>query len=98
MWTVEPLTVQLPVGENATGNRDVAVAAIVKSGSPNVFAGRGEKVIDWLALTIANAWVTDAAALCVASPDCDAVTVQVPAPVRCMVAPLSVQVPVAVNE
>src|SRR2546428_839540 len=52
----------------------------------------------WPALAIAKVWGTSGAALYVAFPPCEAVTVQLPAPVIVIVAPLVpplVQLPVA---
>jgi hypothetical protein len=44
------VTAQTPAAVNATGNPDHAVATTVKSLSPNVFASKAPKLIDWSAL------------------------------------------------
>ena len=82
MVTLVVLTVQTDVVrlENVTGNPDDAVAEIPNEDAEYVRLERDPKVIDWLALLIANERVTLDAAFHEASPDCDAVRVQVPAP------------------
>ena len=45
MWTVVPDTEHAPDPEKLTGSPDVAVAAMVKSGSPYVRSGSGAKSI-----------------------------------------------------
>ena len=80
-----PSTVQLPVAVKLTGNPEVAVALILKSGSPNVLFASGPNVIVWSAFAMLKLCGTFAAALKFASPACEAVIVQAPAPVRCTV-------------
>src|ERR1043165_4112269 len=50
MWTVEPLTVQLPVAAKLTARPEDAVALTLKSASPKVLPRRAPKVIVWSAL------------------------------------------------
>src|SRR2546427_6304032 len=95
MWTVLPLTVQLPAAEKLTDKPELAVALTAKSGSPNVLPASVPNVIVWFALAMVNGWLTEVAALSLLSPACDAVMVQEPAPVMWTVLPLTVQLPAA---
>ena len=63
MWTVLPLTVQLPAAEKLTDKPELAVALTVKSGSPKVLPASAPKVIVWFALATVNDWLTEAAVL-----------------------------------
>ena len=60
---VAPLTVQRPLPANETGKPEDAVAETRKSGAPNVLFESGPKLIDWLALVIANVCETSGAGL-----------------------------------
>src|SRR5438132_5382281 len=93
IWTVLPLTVQLPAAEKLTDKLELAVALTVKSGSPKVLPTSAPKVIVWFALATVNDWLTEAAALLLLSPACDAVMVHEPAPVIWTVLPETVQLP-----
>src|SRR5438105_15917871 len=73
---------------------------ILKSGSPNVLFASGPNVIVWSAFAMLKLCGTFAAALKFASPACDAVIVQEPAPVRCTVPGaglVTVQLPLALK-
>src|SRR5437764_3332143 len=96
-WTVEPVTLQLPVAPKLTARAEDAVALTLKSGLPKFLLARAPKVIVWLPLAIVNDCGTSAAALKFPSPPCDAVMVQEPTPVRWTVEPVTVQLPVAAN-
>ena len=63
IWTVLPLTVQLPAAEKLTDKPELAVALTVKSGSPNVLPASAANVIVWFALATVNDWLTEVAAL-----------------------------------
>ena len=63
IWTVLPLTVQLPAAEKLTDKPELAVALTVKSGSPKVLPTSAANVIVWFALATVNDWSTEAAAL-----------------------------------
>ena len=54
MWTVEPVTLQLPPALKLTVRPEVALALTMKSGSPNVLFARGANVIVWFALITVN--------------------------------------------
>ncbi len=91
---------QLPVAVKLTGNPEEAVALILKSGSPNVLFASGPNVIVWSAFAMLKLCGTFAAALKFASPACDAVIVQAPAPVRCTLpgaGVVTVQLPTAIK-
>src|SRR6266853_5112718 len=94
-WTVEPVTVQLPVAANVTAKAEDAVALTLKSGSPKFLLASAPNVIVWLPLAIVNDCGTSAAGLKLPSPACDAAMVQEPALVRWTVEPVTVQFPVA---
>src|SRR5438067_13466193 len=81
MCTVVPDTVQPPAAVNDTGRPEDAVAAIVKSGLPNVLPASGPKSIVWIAFAIVNECVTSSAGLKFSFPPCDAMIAHVPAPV-----------------
>ena len=63
IWTVLPLTVQLPAAEKLTDKPELAVALTVKSGSPKVLPASAANVIVWFALATVNDWSTEVAAL-----------------------------------
>src|SRR5579872_270346 len=94
-WTVDPATLQLPLAEKLTARLEDAVALIAKSGSPKFLAAKAPKVMVWLALLMENDCGTSVAGLLLASPACEAVIVQEPAPVMWTVKPLTVQLPLA---
>src|ERR1044072_3713193 len=73
---VAPLTVHCPVALKIIPNPEDAVALTLKSASLKVLFASAPKVIVWLALAILNERLTSAAGAKVASPDCEAVTVQ----------------------
>src|SRR5882672_4473538 len=62
-WTVEPVTVQLPVAVKPTARLDDAVPLTAKSGLPKVLVASAPNVIVWLALAIKNVCGTSTAAL-----------------------------------
>src|SRR4051794_39086768 len=95
MLTVAPLTAQLPLAPKVTARPDDAVALTVKLGSPYVFPASAPNAIVWLAFEMLNVCGTFAAALKLAFPGCEAVTVQMPAPVMVTVFPDIVQLPPA---
>src|SRR5690349_18042913 len=97
MCTVEPLTVQLPLAAKEIASPEDALALSAKSGAPYVLFASVVKVIVWLAFAIASVRLTLGAAGWLASPDWEAVIVQLPAPVRCTVAPLTPQFPLALK-
>ena len=63
MCTVLPETVQLPTAEKLTDKPELAVALIVKSGSPKVLPASAANAIVWFALATVNDWSTEVAAL-----------------------------------
>src|SRR5436305_8133238 len=95
MWTVEPVTLQLPLPPKLTVRLEVAVALTVKSGSPKVLPVNTPKLMVWSALAMENDCGTSAAAVKLVSPACEAVIVHEPAPVIWTVAPLTLQLPLA---
>src|SRR5437867_2817846 len=101
MCTVWP-TVQLPLAAKVTARPEDAVALTAKSGSPNFLVESGGRnssnVIVWLALAIENVCEMLGAALNVASPAWDAVTVHEPAPVMCTVNAITVHAPMPPND
>src|SRR5262245_15880920 len=98
MCTLAPETVQLPVAAKETARPEDAVAETVKSASPTAFPGSTAKEIVWAAFAIVNVCETSGAGKKLELPAWEAEIVQDPAPVRCTVAPLIVQFPVAPNE
>src|SRR5258708_4346761 len=94
-WTVEPVTLQLPLAPKVKVKPEVALPLTPKSGSPKFFATSAPNVIVWLALAIGNVCGTSGAALQLVSPACEAVIVQEPAPVRWTVVPVTLQLPLA---
>src|SRR6266853_328194 len=96
-WTVEPVTVQLPVAANVTARAEDAVALTLKSGSPKFLLASAPNVIVWLPLAMENDCGTSAAALKLPSAACDAVIVHEPALVKWTVEPVTLQLPVAAN-
>src|SRR6266481_7696989 len=95
MWTVEPVTLQLPLAPKLTARGDVVLALTVKSGSPKFLPASAPNVMVWLALAIENVCGTSAAAFQLVSPGCEAVMVHEPAPVRWTVEPVTLQFPLA---
>src|SRR5437667_10933780 len=93
--TVRPLTVQFPFAANETASPEVAAALTVKSGSPKFLSASGPKVIVWLAFAKIGRASCREGGLLVASAACLEVMVQLPVAVRCTVAPLTVQLPLA---
>jgi len=81
MWTVVPVTLQLPLAAKLTVKLEDDVALTVKSGLPKLLAASAPNVIVWLALLIVNDCGTSLAGLLLLSPACEAVIVQEPAPV-----------------
>src|SRR5258708_7835694 len=81
-WTVEPVTLQLPLAPNVTVRLEVELALTVKSGSRNVALPSAPNVIVWLPLLMENDRGTSVAALLLVSPVGEAVMVHEPAPVR----------------
>src|SRR2546429_9979089 len=63
MWTVEPVTLQLPLAPKLTVRLEVAVALTVKSGSPKVLPASAPKVMVWIPLAMENVCGTSVAAL-----------------------------------
>ena len=63
MWTVLPLTVQLPAAEKLTDKPELAVALTVKSGLPNALPASVPNAMVWFALATVNDWLTEAAVL-----------------------------------
>src|SRR5207248_8428074 len=90
-WTVDPVTLQLPVAPKVTASTEDAVALTLKSGSPKFLLTRVPNVIVWLLLEMEKDCGTSGAALKLPSPACDAVMVHVPAPVRWTVEPVTLQ-------
>src|SRR2546423_1991662 len=90
-WSVEPVTLQLPVAPKVTASAEDAVALTLKSGSPKFLLTRATNVIVWLPLEMEKDCGTSGAGLKLPSPACDAVTVQEPAPVRWTVEPVTLQ-------
>src|SRR5437588_12921150 len=79
MCTVPPESVTGPdTTVSATGNPDEAAAAIVKSGSPNVFAISAKSIV-WFALSTTCVSPADVLAADVLSPSYDAVNACEPA-------------------
>src|ERR1700752_2970567 len=84
IWTVPGagvVTVQLPLAARLTARVDEAVGLTPKSASPNVMFEIAANVIVWFALAMLKLCCTLDAALVFASPPCEAVMVQAPAPV-----------------
>src|SRR5882724_1387350 len=94
-WTVEPVTLQTPLAPKVTDRAEDAVPLTLKSGAPKILLARAPNVMVWLALAMEKVCGTSAAGLKLASPACEAVMVQGPAPVRWIVAPLTLELPVA---
>ena len=94
-WTVEPVTLQLPVAAKVTAKAEDAVALTLKSGSPKFLLASAPNVIVWLPLEIEKDCGTSGAGLKLPSPACEAVMVHRPAPVRWTVEPVTLQLPVA---
>src|SRR5437868_2400852 len=97
MWTLAPVTLQLPLAPNVTVSGDVVLLLTTKSASPKVLPLKAPNVMVWLAIAMENDCGTSGAALKLLSPACDAVMVQEPAPVMCTVAPVTLQLPLAPN-
>src|SRR3954463_2385744 len=96
-WTVDPLAVQSPLAVKLTGNPEVAVALTAKSGFPMVLFASAAKLMVWSSLPTPNDCETSAAGSKLPSPDCEAVMVQLPAPLICTVVPLTAQSPLALK-
>ena len=62
-WTVEPVTVQLPLAAKVTVKLEDAVALTTNSGSPKFLFASTPNVIVWLALAIENVSGTSGAGL-----------------------------------
>ena len=97
MCTVAPVMVHFADAANDTARPEDALALTAKSALPNVLAARTPKVIVWFAFAIANVRATSAAALKLALPGCEAVTVHESVLVMCTVLPATVQPPDAAN-
>src|SRR3954471_23948242 len=91
------LTVQGPeVTATVTARPEVVVGSISKSEFPKVCGSGPVNEIVCVAFLIVNVRATSGAALYRASPACEAVIEQLPAPVTCTVTPaISVQFPLA---
>src|SRR3954453_16306322 len=103
MWSVagdvEELSVQAPESTaSETVSPELAVASMPKSASPKVASLSAPKAIVLPALSMLNVCGTSAAGLKSRFPGCDAVIVQLPAPVRWTFAPVTVQLPLAAYE
>src|SRR5438270_11198045 len=96
-WTVAPVTLQTPLAPKLSARPEDAVPLTLKSGLPKILPASAPNVIVWPALAMEKTCDTSAAGLKLASPACEAVMVQVPAPVRWTVEPVTVQLPVAAN-
>jgi hypothetical protein len=95
--TVAPEIEQDPLALNSTVRPDEAVALTVNVGSPSVRSGSAPNVIVWLAFATLKVRLTGVAAAKPASPGWDAVTAQLPPPVKVTVAPATVQLPEALK-
>ena len=95
MWTVEPVTVQLPLAPKLTVKLESALALTLKSASPKILLPSAPKVMVWLVVLIENDCGTSVAALYWASPACEAVMVHDPAAVMWTVEPVTLQLPPA---
>src|SRR5947209_4448560 len=89
IWTVAPLTLQLPLAPKLTVRLELAVALTVKSASPKVLPASTPKLMVWACWPMENVCGTSVAALKLPLPPWEAVMVQEPAPVRWTVAPLT---------
>src|SRR5258708_10632615 len=94
-WTVEPVTLQLPLAPKVTVSPEVELALTLKSGSPNVAPDSVPNVIVWLPLLMENDRGTSVAALLLVSPACEALIVHEPAPRRCTVEAVTLPLPPA---
>src|SRR5262245_32365028 len=91
--TVAPTTAHGPTALNVTPRPEEAVALSANEGSPNVLFGNNAKVIVCDARAMEKVRVTGGAGSTLASPAWNAVTVQLPAPVRVTVTPDTAQLP-----